>query len=287
MKLLRAQFSGWSEGPISEQRARQEKTARIFRLPKQIQCQKVIAHGVPSEWIKSPDSSSGIILYVHGGAYVLGSVNSHRELIARLVMASKCNSLAINYRLAPENPFPAALEDMIAAYRWLLEEGIDASRIVFAGDSAGGGLAIAALIALRDAGIPLPAGAVCLSPWLDLALSGRSIANNAKLDPILSSKILEGYANYYTGTQETTHPLISPLYADLKGLPPISIHVGTNEILLDDSIRFSKQAQQAGVDINLEIWDEMFHVFQLFSFLPKTPKCMEQISAFISRVHRA
>jgi acetyl esterase/lipase len=284
MYFLRKQLSGWSKGTINEQRARQEKSVRFFRLPKQIRRQVITDIGVPSEWIHSPDSCSGTILYLHGGAYALGSINSHRELIARLVDTTNCRALAINYRLAPENPFPAALEDAINAYDWLISIGINPSRICIAGDSAGGGLAIATLLALREKDMPLPAGVLCFSPWFDLTLSGDSVYKNENLDPILSSSILETYVNYYIGSNKASEPMISPLFGDLRGLPPIHIQSGRNEILLDDSVRFYEKAQQAGVDVTLKIWDDMFHVFQLFDFLPETKESMKQVSAFVSRV---
>jgi acetyl esterase/lipase len=284
MYFLRKQLSGWSKGTINEQRARQEKSARFFRLPKQIRRQVITDIGVPSEWIDSPNSGSGTILYLHGGAYALGSINSHRELIARLVNTTNCRALAINYRLAPENPFPAALEDAINAYDWLISIGINPSRICIAGDSAGGGLAIATLLALREKDMPLPAGVLCFSPWFDLTLSGDSVYKNENLDPILSSSILETYVNYYIGSNKASEPMISPLFGDLRGLPPIHIQSGRNEILLDDSVRFYEKAQQAGVDVTLKIWDDMIHVFQLFDFLPETKESMKQVSAFVSRV---
>jgi acetyl esterase/lipase len=284
MYFLRSQLSGWSEGTITEQRARQEKSVRFFRLPKQIRSQAINDFSVPAEWIDSPDSGAGVILYLHGGAYALGSINSHRELIARLVLASNCKALAINYRLAPENPFPAALEDSVQAYSWLLSRGVQPSQICFAGDSAGGGLAMATLFAMREQGIPFPAGVFCFSPWLDLTLSGDSVSKNMQLDPILSGTILQKYVNYYIGNHITNDPLISPLFGDLRVLPPIHLQSGRNEILLDDSVRFYEKAKQAGVDVSLKIWDDMFHVFQLFSFLPETQESMKQVSAFVSRV---
>lgn len=285
--ILRSQLSGWSEGTITEQRARQEKSVRFLRLPKQIRRQKITDFGIPAEWIDSPDTGDGMILYLHGGAYGLGSINSHRELISRLVIDTKCRALAINYRLSPENPFPAALEDSVQAYTWLLSKGVEPSQICIAGDSAGGGLAIAALLTLRWKGIPLPAGVFCLSPWLDLTLSGASVSKNMHLDPILSGTILQKYVNYYIDNHNADDPLISPLFGDLRGLPPIHIQSGRNEILLDDSVRFYEKARQARVDVTLKIWDDMFHVFQLFSFLPESQQSMKQVSAFVSRVMRA
>ena len=282
--ILRTQLSGWSEGTIAAQRARQEKSARFFRLPKPVRTHVIDIDGVSSEWIVGLDSTERTILYLHGGAYALGSINSHREMIARLVMSTKCSAHAINYRLAPENPYPAALEDTLSAYHWILSKGIDPSQIVFAGDSAGGGLAIAALLALRDARIALPAGAFCFSPWLDLTLSGSSLKTKVKLDPILSPSVLKVYTGYYAGANKASDPLMSPLFADLRNLPPIHLQSGENEILLDDSVRFYEKARQAGVDVSLKIWEGMFHVFQLFSFLPETAKSFKHVGNFINRL---
>lgn len=282
--ILRSQLSGWHEGTIAEQRTRQERSTRFLHTPKQIRIQKISDPGVPSELIELTGSEPGIILYLHGGAFALGSVNSHRELISRVVKDTNCKALVVNYRLAPENPFPAALEDAIKAYEWLLKNGYHSSQICFAGDSAGGGLAISTLLALREKGTPLPAGAFCFSPWFDLKLSGNSIFENKNVDPILSGDVLKKYVEYYIGGHQPIEPLISPLFADLNGLPPILIHSGRNEILLDDSVRFYEKARSAGVDVSLTTWDDMFHVFQLFSFLPATKESIQQVSAFISQV---
>ena len=282
-KLVSFQMSGWSEGTIEEQRARQEKTSKYAKLPAEIHCQSINADGISAEWISAPDADLGVILYIHGGAYALGSINVHREFIVRLVQATKIRCLAINYRLAPEHPFPAALEDATTIYGWLLNQGVDASQIIIAGDSAGGGLALGTMVTLRDNGEQLPSGAVCISPWTDLALTGASIQSKAKVDPILDLASLQMYARYYAGENELTSPLISPLYANLKGLPPLLIQVGTDEILLDDSTRFAEKARDAGVNVTLKIWDEMFHVFQLIPFLPETKKMVDSIAEFVSQ----
>lgn len=281
-KLFSFQFSGWSQGSLTEQRSRQEKSAKYARLSKNIRCKPLKVESVPAEWIEPPDSDSRVILYLHGGAYALGSINIHREWIARLAAASKARCLAINYRLAPEYPFPAALEDTLIAYRWLLNQGVNASQIILAGDSAGGGLSLAALIQLRDTGRKLPAGAVCISPWTDLALTGESIQSKARVDPILDSDSLDKYARYYAGDHDITSPLISPLYATLENLPPLLIQVGADEILLDDATRFAKKVRNEGGNVTLEIWDEMFHVFQLIPFLPETKRALTQIAAFVN-----
>ncbi len=280
-KLLRRFFSGWSQGTIAEQRAIQEKRTRFARLPAQVECQPLTVNGIPAEWISLPSATAGVMLYLHGGAYCLGSVNASRDLIARLVAATKYKTLAIDYCLAPEHPFPAALEDALSAYSWLLEQGIDPARIIFAGDSAGGGLAIATLVALRDAGRPLPAGAICISPWTDLALTGDSIGRKAAVDPILDAASLARYARDYAGNAPLTAPLISPLYADLSGLPPLLIQAGMDEILLDDATRLAEGARKVGVGVTLETWVGLYHVFPMVPFLPETTQALVQAARFV------
>ncbi|MBT3391880.1 MAG: alpha/beta hydrolase [Chloroflexi bacterium] len=285
-KLIAFLMSGWAEGTITEQRARQEKLSKYTRLPVEIQYHPVDADGVPAEWIERTESNLGVILYLHGGAYALGSITGHREWTARLAQATRMRCLALNYRLAPEHPFPAALEDAIASYHWLLAQGVEPSDIIIAGDSAGGGLALSTLVKLRDAGEQLPAGAVCLSPWTDLVLTGASIHSKAKADFILNRDSLQKYAGYYAAQHHVANPWISPLYADLTGLPPLLIQAGSDEILLNDATRLAEKARAVGVDVHLEIWDEMFHVFQLFSFLPETKQAVSQIAAFVSQHYR-
>jgi monoterpene epsilon-lactone hydrolase len=282
-KLIRYQLSSWSDGTIDQQRARQEKTPRNFRLPRDIKVESLNITGIEAEWVQAPGTHRGAILYLHGGAYSLGSIAIHRDFIARLAIATKMRCLAINYRLAPENPFPAALKDVTITYHWLLDQGFANKKIMIAGDSAGGGLSLATIISLRDAGETLPAGAICISPWFDLAMTGKSINEKAEHDPILSAASLKMYADYYAGERPTTDPLISPLYAELMGLPPILIQVGSDEILLSDAIRLTDKAKQSGVDVTLRIWDEMFHVFQLISFLPETRKALTQIAKFVDQ----
>ena len=283
-RLLRLLFASWSKSSIAEQRAKQETQTRFTRLPRHLFCQPVTVNGIPSEWIALPGADSRIMLYLHGGGYCLGSINASRSLIARLVEATKYKALAIDYRLAPEYPYPAALEDAVAAYRWLLEEGVAPFRILLAGDSAGGGLAIATLVALRDAGLPRPAGAICISPWVDLALAGESIRSRAAADPILDAATLVRYAAAYAGDAPLNSPLISPLYADLSGLPPLLIQVGTEEILLDDAVRLAERAQQAAVSVTLEQWQGLFHVFQAVPFLPESRQALAQIADYCARL---
>jgi acetyl esterase/lipase len=282
-RLIASQFSGWSQGSVEEQRTNQERSVRYFRLPKNIQVTPFEIGDITAEWIEIPDTASKVILYLHGGAYTLGSINTHREWVSRIALATKARCLAINYRLAPEYPFPAALEDTLNAFQWLLDQSLDASQVIFAGDSAGGGLALAALIKLRDSKKNMPAGAVCISPWTDLALTGASIQAKRSLDPILDPDSLTIYARYYAGEHDLNDPLISPFYADLKNLPPLFIQVGEDEILLDDAVRLAEKAQNAGVNVTLNVFEKMFHVFQLISFLPESKLALQQIEIFLNQ----
>ena len=247
---------------------------------------KVDASGVAAEWI-SADDSGPVLLYLHGGGYVLGSVQSHRALIERLARAMGGRILAIDYRLAPEAPFPAAVDDAVAAYRWLLEQGVAASRLAIAGDSAGGGLTLATLVALRDQGLAMPACAAPISPWTDMEGSGDSMQTRAAVDPMVQKEPLVQMAGTYLQGAEPRNPLASPLYADLSGLPPLLIQVGDAETLLDDTTRIEPRLKEAGVDVTVEVWDEMIHVWHLFApMLDKGQEAIDRIGAFV-RGHAA
>jgi len=248
-----------------------------------IQCERVSAGGVDAEWVCAPGAASDrFVLYLHGGGYVIGSVKTHRDLMARLSRAAKARVLGLNYRLAPEHPFPAAVDDAVAGYKWLLAQGAKPGRIAVAGDSAGGGLAAATLVAIRDAKLPTPAAGALLSPWVDLEGIGESMTTRAKIDPVVQKEGLIGMAAAYLQGQDVRTPLAAPLYADLKGLPPLLIQVGDAETLLDDSKRLEARAKAAGVSTKLEVWPEMIHVWQLFaSFLPEGQQAIEGIGKFV------
>ena len=257
---------------------------RIFSYPrKNVRVVPVMAGGVPSEWlIPKGAPQDRAVLYIHGGAWYMGSANTHRSFVSRLAYAAGLRTLLINYRLAPEHPFPEGLDDCIAAYGWLIQSGITAKKIIVAGDSAGGNLTLALLVALRDAGKPLPAGGVALSPATDLAFTGQSVQTRLELDPIFSKSAPNSIVNDYITSHDPHEPLISPLYADLHGLPPLLIHVGDHEILLDDSVRFGQRAIQAGVEAITTVWPEMFHMFQLFTpILPEARRAVGQIASFM------
>ncbi|MGE0542156.1 MAG: alpha/beta hydrolase [Dehalococcoidia bacterium] len=241
---------------------------------------------VDATWIAAPGvRDDRVLLYLHGGGYVMGSVRSHWNLIARLSSTCNCRALGVDYRLAPEHTYPAAIEDVVAAYRWLLGQGIPASGIVIAGDSAGGGLAMMTLLALRDSGVPLPALAVLMSPWVDFEATGESFTSRKNVDPMVRRRlILETARLYLSGKISTRDPKATPLFADLAGFPPLLVQVGDHETLLDDSRSLCARAQKAGVDTTLEIWPDMFHVFQLFADeIDDARRAVDAIGAFVRR----
>ncbi|HVN63094.1 MAG TPA: alpha/beta hydrolase, partial [Candidatus Binataceae bacterium] len=208
--------------------------------------------------------------------------NTHRALAGRISRASAARVLLIDYRLAPENPFPAAVEDAVAGYKWLLAQGQKPARLAIAGDSAGGGLTVAALVAIRDAKLPLPAAGVCLSPWVDLEGVGETMTSNDATDPMVHKEPLVDMAKLYLGGKDPRTPLAAPLYADLAGLPPMLIQVGGAETLLDDSRRIAERARKAGVNVTLEPWDDMIHVWQMFApILDEGQKAIERIGEFV------
>ncbi len=275
------------ELPIPESRARSEKYARwIGRAPLHVQVEALQIGAVYTEWIIPPDADDRhVILYLHGGGYVSGSVAIHKLLCVELANATGVRILLPEYRLAPENPFPAALEDALSAYRWLLAQGFEAGNIVIAGDSAGGGLSLAVTLFLCGTGEPLPAAVVCISPWADLTLSGGSHRTKASADPILYAKELRYWALSYTDEGNLSNPLVSPVYADFHGFPPMLIQVGSEEILLDDAVTVAEKAKAAGVDVTLRVWPGMWHVWHATGpLLPESREALAEISQFV-RAH--
>jgi monoterpene epsilon-lactone hydrolase len=241
------------------------------------------ADGVAAEWVVAAGvTGPRVVLCFHGGGYQTGSPASLRSLLALLSAAAQARVLSAGYRLAPEHPFPAAIEDALTAYRWLIAGGTPARQVVMSGNSSGGGLALGALVALRDAGDPLPGAAVVMSPWTDLDLTGESMRTRAASDVMLTPEGAREGADWYLAGQDPRHPYASPLYADLHGLPPMLIQAGDAEILRDDSTRFAAAAQAAGVDVTLEIWDEMPHVWHAFAgLLPEADQAVERIGAWL------
>lgn len=287
IKLLKQQGELTTKKRVEEGRERLEQLAAMGEIPEDVTIEKISVNGIPSVWISTPEvEKEHVVLYLHGGGYVEGSLNSHKDLGARISLASKSRVLMIDYRLAPENPYPAALEDSVSAYKWLIDdEGINPKNIVISGDSAGGGLTATTLLKLRDTGIILPAAAVLLSPWTDLDITGDSVRSKRRIDPFVDASGLFFMANLYIGDEDPKNPYISPLFADLKGLPPLLIQVGSAELLLDDSTRFSEKAKAAGVDVVLDVWEDMVHVFQAFAvWAPEGEQAIEKIGEFIQKI---
>ena len=272
---------------VAEVRARFEKMGEFLGGAPDGKCEKVDAGGVPAEWVTAPGCDPArAVLYLHGGGYVIGSINTHRRLAYDISAASGARVLVIDYRLAPEHPFPAAIEDAAKAWRWLLQQGFAASRLAIAGDSAGGGLTLATLVNLRDQKLGLPACAVAISPWVDLEGVGTSITGRAAQDPMVQKDGLLWMAGLYLNGKDAKTPLAAPLHADLKGLPPILVQVGTAETLLDDATRIAEKLHAAGVDVRLAIWPNMLHVFPLFAPILSEGRdgCLEIGSFIRSRI---
>jgi len=271
---------------VAKKRENLDSLGQKFKTGFDLKSKPVVVGGVPAERIvPSGALTNRVILYLHGGGYSRGSITSHRTLAANIANAASARAFVINYRLASENPYPAALEDAMIAYRWLLTNHISPNQIAVAGDSAGGGLTLSLLVALRDAGDPLPAAAVCLSPFTDLAVTGESFSTKADVEFILDPEEVRESAKLYLGDASPYTPLASPLYADLKNLPPILIQVGKDEILLSDSSRFAERAEAAGNDIRLEIWEGMFHVWQFSAnILPEGRQAIERIGKFLDKI---
>jgi len=250
---------------IAQMRIDADARAKAFPLPSDVTVTPVSANGVPAEWTSTPDADpSSAILYLHGGGYVICSLESHRHLMAEVGRAAGTRTLAIDYRLAPEHPFPAPVEDTVAAYRYMLDSGLKPNRIALAGDSAGGGLVIGAMLAIREAGLPLPACGWCISPWVDMEALGESFNDRASTDPTVQKATILMMAGLYLGGADPRHPHAAPIHGDLRGLPPLLIQVGSVETLLDDSILLARKAGIAEVPVSLQIWPEMIHIWHIF-----------------------
>jgi epsilon-lactone hydrolase len=274
---------GAPDVPLAVQRQDWETAAAQAVLPPGITIEPIDVAGRMGEWVSSPHVTTQPVFYLlHGGGFMSGSCVTHRELAARLCLAGELRVLLLDYRLAPEHPFPAAVDDAVAGYRWLLAQGIRPDQIAIGGDSAGGGLALSALLRLRERRLAMPAAGVLMSPWLDLALSGESMQANAAIDPLCSQVALRSAAAHYLGDADPWSPLASPLYADLRGLPPLLVQVGADEVLLSDSTRLAKRANAAGVAVELEVWEEMWHVWHGWAgALPEGQQAIERIGAFV------
>jgi len=262
-----------------------EAAERFSKMPEGITVVAAESAPVNAEWIcpEGADESKAI-LYFHGGGFIMGNVKSHRRIVGNFAKMVGYKALLFDYSLAPEFPAPAAVFDSAAIYGWMLEQGYQPEDIIFAGDSAGGGIELGTLIKLRDEGIPLPAACVAFSPSLDMTMSGESHITRAKADPCTPIGATETYYDYYVGNGDPRHPYASPLFGDLSGLPPIMIHVGDDEVLRDDATRFGEKADASGVDVHVRVWKAMFHCFPLLAPLfDEATEAMDQVRRFICR----
>jgi len=266
--------------PLSISRWLLKLSVRQVRLEAGVQREQVLADGVACEWIIPPNTPEDrLLLYLHGGGFVLGITHLHLHMVAYLANKMAVRALMVDYRLAPEYPYPAALEDCLATYRWLLNKGIPAQNIILAGDSAGGNLAITSVMKLRDNADPLPAAVACLSPVADLS---NSIPQPQGFkDPLVPPKAGKFYRNSYVAHHDTHNPFISPIYGDLHALPPLLVHVGEDELLRQDAIRITDLSKSAGVDVRLEIYPRMWHVWQLYLNLPQAIQSLDDIASFL------
>jgi monoterpene epsilon-lactone hydrolase len=251
---------------VVQSRERYEKMAVVLGGAPDAKCEKVDAGGVPAEWVGAPGfDADRAVLYLHGGGYAIGSINTHRRMAYDISAACGARVLVIDYRLAPEHPFPAAVEDATKAWRWLLQQAIKPSRLAIAGDSAGGGLTIATLVNLRDQKLALPACAVAISPWVDLEGVGTSMTTRSAQDPMVQKAGLKWMADMYLKGKDPKTPLAAPLHADLKDLPPVLVQVGSAETLLDDATRLAEKLHTAGSEVKLSVWPNQLHVFPFFA----------------------
>lgn len=264
-------------------RRRLDQIAGLGRPAKRVAIEKETLAGLHTEWYRPAQTTPGkVFLYLHGGAYALGSCDSHRPLVTHIARAGHVDAVMPEYRLAPENPFPAGLADAVEVYRVLLDRGYDADDIIIGGDSAGGGLSVAMMLQLRHEGLPLPKAAILLSPFLDMSASGESAETRAARDPWFHPKEIDIVIQYYCPDEDVRNPLLSPVFANVSGLPPTLIQVGDDEILLSDSMRFADKLEAAGIDVELEVFPELWHVFQLFvGAMPESKAAISKIGTYI------
>jgi len=272
--------------PVAQLRDEVERGADFFgKLPPGCTLEGVYIDGLEGEWMLPPDTAKDrAVLYFHGGGLVMGSIRAHRGIVSRFVKGSGVPALVINYALAPEHPFPAGLNDAVKAYEYLLSLAINPNRIVFMGDSGGGNLCLAALLACRERALPMPAGAVTLSAWTDLTNSSPSYTSNAEKDTLCWPDAQRVFAEYYTAGQDANNPLISPVFGDLSGLPPLLLYAGGDELLRDDSVRFAEKAEKSGVDVTLHVGEGLFHCYPAVGPLfPEAKEAIERICRFVRK----
>ena len=269
---------------IEEYRALTDNNSRFSPpMPKDVNVGRFVLNGLVAAWITPADADADkVILHFHGGGYVIGGINAHIMMCVPMAKSLNIKMLLPDYHVAPENPFPAALEDGLQAYRWLLEQGYKSNNIIISGDSAGGGLALAITLSLRDNNEPLPVAVICISPWADLTLSGESHITNADSDVVLTTDVLKEWASAYTDESNWRNPLVSPIYADFHGFPPLFIQVSDDEVLLDDARRLAEKAQADVVNVTLKIWNGLWHVWHTAgTMIPESKKTYDEIGLFL------
>lgn len=290
----RARFIRWITGryiqsidmhsaDVLKLRRRLDRLGSLLMKAFRVKLERTTINGLYAEWLRPKKARRGkVLLYLHGGAYVMGSCRSHRQMVSHIARAAGIDALVPEYRLSPEHKFPDAIDDAVGVYRELLASGIKPEDIVISGDSAGGGLTVATLLSLRDAGDPMPAAAVLLSPFLDATASGESASTRADKDPWFHASDMKVVVEHYCGESQERNPLVSPVFANAAGLPPVYIHVGDHEILLSDSTRFADNLRAAGGEVEIEVWPEMWHVFQLFiGKMPEARRAINKIGEYV------
>ncbi len=268
---------------IDDARQRLDRLGRMVRVAAGVHVEPAEVTGLNAEWLRPRQTTPGkVLLYLHGGAYVLGSCHSHRHMVSYLAREGHVDALLPEYRLAPEHPFPAAVDDAVAVFRWLISQGYSADDIVVSGDSAGGGLAVAMMLALRDTGGPMPKAAFLLSPWLDLSASGESIETRKDQDPWFNPNDMPTVAKFYCAEDEIRHPLVSPVYAEMHGMPTTYVQVGDDEILLSDATRLVDGIVASGGSAEIEVFDKLWHVFQAFHLV--MPEARDAVASLGERI---
>ena len=275
--------------PVETRRAQFEAQRALIPLPADVQVEAITAGSVAAEWVSTSESDEHqVVLYIHGGGFVWGSCASCRVVAATFSRVAQARVLVLDYRLAPEHPFPAAPQDCLAAYQWLLDSGVSPEHLMVVGDSAGGGLVLALLVQLAQAALPQPAGAVLISPWLDLTLSGDSYTRNAQADFMESRDLLLEMLQHYLGAYDPRSPLVSPLFADVSGLPPLLVYAGSDELLVDDAIRLAERLRQVGGSIEFQIAEGFWHTWPITAAMrpfPEGTQALEHIGAFVRTHH--
>ncbi len=270
--------------PPSIKRKAWEKIMLTIPLPENIIIEKKSIHNIPTEWISNKNNTNEkIIIHLHGGGFTSGSCITHREFASKIVNASGKTVILIDYSLAPEHPFPAALNECVLIYNWLISEYTKAENIIIGGDSAGGGLTLSMLLTFKEQSLPMPYCTYLISPWVDLTLSGESYTTRRKNDPMIIKIGLKKDVKYYLKNSNAKDPLVSPIFGNLTGLPPMLIHVGKDEILLSDSIQLAEKAKAEGVKVKLEVWEDLWHVFHAYP-IPEANEAIKNIAHFIDNI---